>query len=241
MRDVVNILGVNVDRVTFEAALKAAKEYLDGSTPRAIYTPNSEIIMAAYRDERYRNTLNNADMVIPDGIGVVYGAKILKKPLYGRVTGYDLSCALLEHAGKCGMRVFLYGGKPGIAEIAAEKIHKKYNVTIAGTENGYLKDDSGVPDKIRASRADMVLVCLGFPRQEYWIEENKEKTGAKVLIGAGGSIDAFAGTVKRAPVFFQKANLEWLYRLLKQPSRAKRMLELPRFAIKVITKGKRQG
>lgn len=240
-RDTVDILGVRVDRADFSAALLRAKAFLDTKEPHAIYTPNPEIIMKAYRDAAYAEVLNRADMVVPDGIGVVYGSKIVKKPVRERVAGFDLSCALLAYAGETKRKVFLFGGKPGVADAAAEKLKAKYpGILIVGTCHGYHKDTSHVANEISKSEADIVLVCLGAPAQEFWIDANKEAAGAKVYIGAGGSLDVLAGTAKRAPLFFRKLNLEWFYRLLKQPSRFGRMLDLPRFMIKIMLHGKRQ-
>ncbi len=240
-KDTVDILGVAVSRDDFSTALETCKGYLETDTAHAIYTPNPEIIMKAYRDASYADVLNRADMVVPDGIGVVYGSKIVGKPVKERVAGYDLSCALLAHAGTLQKRVFLFGGKPGVAELAAEKMQALYpGIVIAGTTHGYHKSFDHVAAEIAESRADIVLVCLGAPKQEIWIDQNKDATGARVLIGAGGSLDVFAGTVKRAPAFFRKLNLEWFYRLLKQPSRAGRMLDLPRFGLTVLFHGKRQ-
>ena len=240
-RNTVNILGVLVDRDSFNDALSRAASFLEDNAAHAIYTPNPEIIMHAYRDENYAAVLNRADMVVPDGIGVVYGSRIVGRPVSERVAGFDLSCALLAHAGKTGKRLFLFGGKPGVAEEAAKKISETYpGIFIAGTTHGYHKSYDHVAAEIAESAADIVLVCLGAPKQELWIDENKDKTGAKVLIGAGGSLDVFAGTVKRAPLFFRKLNLEWFYRLIKQPSRIGRMLDLPRFAWKVLLHGERQ-
>ncbi len=240
-RDTVDILGVLVDRADFQSALGTVKQYLDSDVAHAIYTPNPEIIMHAYRNKKYMDVLNRADMVVPDGIGVVYGSKIVGKPVKERVAGYDLSCALLKYAGEKSKKVFLFGGKPGVAEMAAERMKEMYlGIEIAGTTHGYHKSYDHVATEIKNSGADIVLVCLGAPKQEFWIDKNKDATGAKILIGAGGSLDVFAGTVKRAPAFFRKLNLEWFYRLIKQPSRAGRMLDLPRFAIKVLLHGKRQ-
>lgn len=240
-RDTVEILGVYVDRGDFASALKRAENFLEDEKSHAIYTPNPEIIMKAYRDAEYTAVLNRADMVVPDGIGVVYGSKIVKKPVRERVAGFDLSCALLKYAGETRKKLYLFGGKPGVAELAAEKISAKYpDIEICGTSHGYHESYDHIASLVRASGADIVLVCLGAPKQEIWIDTFKDETGAKVLIGAGGSLDVFAGTVKRAPAFFRKLNLEWFYRLLKQPSRAGRMLDLPRFMIKIMLHGKRQ-
>jgi len=240
-RDTVDILGVLIDRNDFATALHTAKEYLDTDTAHAIYTPNPEIIMKAYRNAEYAAVLNRADMVVPDGIGVVYGSKIVGKPVKERVAGYDLSCALLSYAAETGKKLYLFGGKPGIADLAAKKIEETYTgIQIVGTNHGYHKSDDHIADEIASTGADIVLVCLGAPKQEIWIDQHKDRTGAKVLIGAGGSLDVFAGTVKRAPDIFRRLNLEWFYRLIKQPSRAGRMLDLPRFAIEVLIHGKMQ-
>ncbi len=241
VRDTVEILGVSVDRRSFSDALKTACSYLESNIPHAIYTPNPEIIMKAYRDETYAAVLNRADMVVPDGIGVVYGSKMVGRPVTERVAGFDLSCALLSEAAKSGKRVFLFGGKPGIADLAAKSMTEKYpGLLICGTAHGYDPDKSHIASEIRACSADIVLVCLGAPAQESWIDIYKEETGAKILIGAGGSLDVFAGTAKRAPAIFRKLNLEWFYRLLCQPSRIGRMMDLPRFAWTVFLHGKRQ-
>ncbi|MDD6307961.1 MAG: WecB/TagA/CpsF family glycosyltransferase [Clostridia bacterium] len=240
-RNTVDILGVQVDRRDFAEALQTAIAYLSTDTAHAIYTPNPEIIMKAYRDKTYCDVLNRASMVVPDGIGVVYGARILKRPVAERVAGYDLSCALLTEAGKMGKKVFLFGGKPGVAELAAENMENRFpGLKICGTAHGYHKDTSHIASAVQKAGADIVLVCLGAPKQEIWIDANKDQTGAKILIGAGGSLDVFAGTVKRAPALFCKLNLEWFYRLIKQPTRIGRMMDLPRFAVTVLLHGKRQ-
>lgn len=240
-RDTVNILGVLVDRGDFDKAFDKCKTFFDTNSAHAVYTPNPEIIMHAYRSEEYKDVLNRADMVVPDGIGVVYASKIVGKPVKGRVAGFELSSALLKWCGEQNKKVYLFGGKPGVADEAANKISENNpGIIIAGTNHGYHKSYEHIADEIAKTGADLVLVCLGAPKQEKWIDENKDKTGAKILIGAGGSLDVFAGNVKRAPLFFRKLNLEWFYRLITQPSRFVRMLDLPRFAIKVLLHGEKQ-
>ena len=136
--------------------------------------------------------------------------------------------------------VYLFGSKPGVAEKAAETITKNNpGIVIAGTSDGYFTDDGPIIEKINAANPDFLMVCLGFPKQEEWIYNNRDKLNARLVIGAGGCLDVFAGTVLRAPKFFCDHGLEWLYRLIKQPSRFVRMLALPKFAIKVFFKGKR--
>lgn len=236
----VNILGVHVNKLTMKGATQKALELLETDTLSTIYTPNSEIILYASENEEFTDVLNSADMIIADGIGVVYGAKILGNPLSERVAGFDLVCNLFKPMAETGKSVYLLGAKPGVAEMAAENLTKKYpGLRIAGTHDGYFKDDSCVIEDINKAAPDFLMVCLGFPKQENWIYNNREKLNAKLAIGAGGCLDVFAGTVQRAPKFYCDHGIEWLYRLIKQPSRFVRMLALPRFGFKVIFKGRR--
>lgn len=238
--DKVNILGINVDNVDMAQATRRAEKMLKESGVSTVYTPNSEIILYASENEEYRDVINKADMVIPDGIGVVYGAKILGHPLPERVAGYDLACEILKSMAKTGKRVYLLGAKPGVAETAAKNISEKYKgIEIAGTHDGYFSDDEEVIESINAANADFLMVCLGFPKQEKWIDKNKDKLNVRLAIGAGGCLDVFAGNVMRAPDFYCRHGIEWLYRLVKQPSRFVRMLALPKFGLKVIFKGRR--
>lgn len=236
MRDVVNILGVNIDKITAADALDRAEQFAKTDGVSVIYTPNPEIVMAAYEDEEFRNILNSSDMCVPDGIGVVYGAKMLDDPVPERVPGFELCCGLLERLGKTGGSVFMFGSKPGVADEAAEKLVEKYpGLKIAGTRNGYFKeeDEAQIVDEINASGADFLMVCLGAPKQEKWIHKYKNALKVKLCIGAGGSLDVIAGNVKRAPKVFIKLNLEWFYRLCKQPSRIGRFAALPKFILTV--------
>ena len=234
MRTTVNILGVNVDKDSFAEQLSKADRFLEEGGIHTIYTPNPEIIMTAYRDKEYAEILNSSDAVVPDGIGVVYASKILKHPVSERGTGFDLTCGIMDIAAEKGYKVFIYGGKEGVAESAAKILTQK-GVTIAGTAHGYQKDEHFAMEEIKRSGADIVLVCLGAPKQEKWIYKYKNEHEA-LYIGAGGSVDVLAGNTKRAPEFFCKTGLEWFYRLIKEPKRIGRMMELPKFALTVIFK-----
>lgn len=227
----VNIFGVNVDNITMDGAKELVDSWLMGETTgHVIYTPNSEIIMAAKKDAAFRDLLNTADLVTPDGIGVVKAAAILGQPMSERVGGFDLSCRVMESLNEKGLRLFIFGGKPGVAEKAAENLKEKYpNLVIAGTNDGYFTEDEPIIQKIAAAQADYLMVCLGAPKQEKWIAAHKDRLFAKVIIGAGGSADVFAGTMARAPEFYIKHNLEWLYRIVKG-KRLKRSLSLFAFA-----------
>ena len=234
----INILGVNVDNVTMESALARVIGFLDNDASHAVFTPNSEIIMAAYKDEEFCKELNDASLVIPDGIGVVYASRILKAPLPERVAGFDLASSLIEKLKDGEKSFYFFGGKPGVAETAKENLLSKYpNLNICGLSDGYFDEEKekAIIEDIKEKKPDVLFVCLGAPKQEKWINEHKHELGAKVLMGIGGSLDVFAGTAERAPEFYQKHGLEWFYRLLKQPTRFKRMLVLPQF-IKEVKK-----
>ncbi len=242
-RQVINILGVNIDKVTEKEALNRAVELVSSEGVSVIYTPNPEIIMAAYEDESFLKVLNSSDMCVPDGIGVVYGAKIIGEPLPERVPGFDLSCSLMKKMGEMGKSVFLFGSKPGVAEKAGETLKKTCEgLKIAGFRDGYFKpeDTEDIINQINESGADLLMVCLGAPKQEKWIYDNRDKLNVKLCIGAGGSLDVLAGEVKRAPEFFIKLNLEWFYRLCKQPSRIGRFMALPKFMLTVMKDGKKK-
>ena len=240
MNDIVNILGANIHIVTMDEAQKQAMALMETNKCSVIYTPNSEIILYASNHSEFMDKLNSADLTIADGIGVVYASKMLHKPVKERVAGYDLVCRMFKDMAAKKKSVYLFGSKPGVAEKAAETITKNNpGIVIAGTSDGYFTDDGPIIEKINAANPDFLMVCLGFPKQEEWIYNNRDKLNARLVIGAGGCLDVFAGTVLRAPKFFCDHGLEWLYRLIKQPSRFVRMLALPKFAIKVFFKGKR--
>lgn len=242
MNDKINILGVNVDMVTIDEAVDTICSFLNEDKLHSVYTPNSEIIMMAYKDAEFAEVLNKSELLTADGIGVVYASKILKKPLKERAAGYDIAKKLLAELDKSEKKLFLFGGKPGIAEKAEENIKNEYkNINIVGTRNGYFKPDEeqGIIDEINNSGADVLFVCIGAPAQEKFIDRNRDKLKVKVAMGIGGSLDVFAGVAERAPKFWCDTGLEWLYRLIKEPKRFVRMLALPKFGLTVVFKGKR--
>ena len=241
MNNRLNILGVGVNTLTMKEATDFLVETTEKDDLTSVYTPNSEIILHAYKNPDYCEVLNRGSLITADGIGVVYASKILGSPLPERVSGFDLANELLRKAAPMGKTLYLFGGKPKVAERAAEKIVSLYpGIKIVGTCDGYFdceKEKEIIAD-INEKSPDILFVCLGFPKQEKWIDEHSN-LNAKVAMGIGGSLDVFAGEVKRAPVTFQKLGLEWLYRLLKQPSRFIRMLALPKFGLTVLFKGKK--
>lgn len=238
MKKTVDILGVSISKVTMEEATQKVSAFVKSNTFHSIYTPNPEIVMLAKNDPEFHQILDEADLVVPDGIGVVIASKINKDPLPERVAGYDLVQNTMKQAVQEGYKYYFFGSKPGISEVAAEKMRETYpGIEIVGTRNGYFKpeDEADIIADINHSGANILLVALGAPKQEKWIEANKHlMPNVRVAIGVGGSLDVMSGNVKRAPKAFQKLGLEWFYRLLKEPTRFKRMLVLPEFLIKVI-------
>ena len=238
----INILGVNVDKVTISEAKDCIMQFLEEDKFHSVFTPNSEIIMVGYKDPEFANLLNRSELLTADGIGVVYAAKILGSPLKERAAGYDIAREVLKEMSEKKTSLYLFGGKPGVAEEAAENIKKQYpGVQIVGMHNGYFKpeEESGIVEDINKSGAHMLFVCLGAPAQEKWIDRNRKKLKVRVAMGIGGSLDVFAGRVERAPERWCKLGLEWLYRLKKEPWRYKRMTVLPIFGMTVILKGRK--
>ena len=230
----VEILGVGFDNVTMEEAVARGCELLESDGTDYVVTPNPEIVETCRENEQAREAVNGASLVLPDGIGVIYGARILKTPLRERVPGIEFGTAMIEYCAGAGKSVYLLGAKPGVAETAAEKLKERFaGLVIAGTGDGYFKDDAAAAEKIRQSGAAMALICLGAPKQELFMSRYGEATGARLLMGLGGALDVFSGTAQRAPKFFCDHNLEWFYRLVKQPSRIGRMMRLPLFLVHV--------
>jgi len=229
----INVLGVRFDNVTPEEALERGAQLMTQPGFHYVVTPNPEFVLAAEKDKEFQDVLNGADLVIPDGIGVIYSAKLLGTPLKSRVPGIEFSAGMLAHMDKVGGRVFLLGAKPGVAEQAAANISKDYpNLIICGTHDGYFKEDEPVVQIIKESSADLLFVCLGAPRQEKFMAKYGPEMGVKLAMGLGGSLDVYAGVVERAPERWQKLNLEWAYRLVKEPKRIGRMAKLPLVLVK---------
>lgn len=232
-----DVLGVQYDNVTMAEAVARGRELLDGTKPAYCVTPNAEIAYEALHDEAFRAVLNEADLVLPDGAGVVLGAKILKTPLKQKVAGIEFAQNLLPVLEEKGSRLFLLGSKPGVAELAGEKMLEKCpRLCICGTMDGYFQDDSEAIGRINEAKADVVFVCLGAPKQERFMHQHRAELKVHLMLGLGGTLDGFAGTAKRAPKWMIKLQLEWLYRLIKQPKRFGRMLRLPKFIFAAVKK-----
>lgn len=228
-------MGVGFDALSPQETLDRATELAGAEGCRYVVTPNPEIVWLARKQPKLMEALNQADLVVPDGIGVIYAAKILGKPMPARVPGIELAAGLLKRMAQSGETVYLLGAKPGVAERAAEKLCEQYpGLRIAGTGDGYFREDEPVIERINSCRPRLLFVCLGFPRQELWMAEHRDHIDAGLMLGLGGSLDVFAGDVKRAPETWRRLNLEWFYRLIHQPSRIGRMLKLPVFLLSVV-------
>ncbi|MDG0031631.1 WecB/TagA/CpsF family glycosyltransferase [Priestia sp. Y58] len=230
-----NILGIDVCSDTYDELAVKLLQDIDKGRKSFIVAINPEKIMKAQEDKELKLLLNQATYQIPDGIGVILASKLKKGRIRERVTGIDMMLKLCKEATNNGKRIFLYGAKPGIADEAKAKLEEMFpGILIVGTLDGYEKNEEVIERTINDSGAEIVFVALGSPAQENWIIAHKEKLNPSVYQGVGGSFDVISGRLNRAPAVFQKFGLEWLYRLLKEPWRWKRQLELPRFLLRVL-------
>ena len=227
----INILGVAFDALTLGEAEERADALLCSGAGGYIVTANPEIVLRCREDAAYAAAVNGAKLVLADGVGDLCAARILGTPLPGRVAGSDLVPRLLARLAERGGSVFLYGARPGVAERAGESLQSACpGLRIAGTENGYISDETALLEALEREKPDLLLLGLGAPRQELWMARNRQKINA-VMIGVGGLLDVFAGDIPRAPEAWQRLGLEWLYRLLREPRRFKRVIRLPKILL----------
>lgn len=227
-------LGVDVSSHSYEQLKKNVIDDINHQKQSFIVAINPEKILKAQQDESLKNLLNKATYQIPDGVGVLVASRLKKGNIKERVTGIDMLLTLCEQAEEHGKSVFLYGAKPGIAEEAKDELVRKYpGLKIAGVLDGYEKDEQKVIQTINESQADILFVALGSPKQEYWIVDHMDELNVSIFQGVGGSFDVISGRIKRAPDFFLRFGLEWLYRLIAEPWRIKRQIKLPAFLLKV--------
>ncbi len=233
----IDVMGLKFDSVTMDEALSRAEALLRGEKAAYVVTPNAEIAYEALHDVQLREMLNGADLMLPDGAGVVLASKLLRTPVKQKVAGVDFAAGLLGILERNGESLYLLGGKPGIGELAAQKMLEAHpQLRIAGIADGYFRDEAPVIEKINASGADALFVCLGAPKQERFMVQHQQELHVHLMAGLGGSLDAFAGTVQRAPAWMIRLNLEWLYRLIREPKRFRRMLRLPKYLWAVMLK-----
>lgn len=222
------VMNIAFDDCTMEEAVNTALTYIDKKEKCRVVTPNAEFALEAAKNPRFLKILQSSEMVLPDGISVIYAAKIVGNPINTKLPGVVFAQALCAALAERGGKLFLLGAKPGVAEKAGEKLKEEYSgLIIAGTHDGYFTDVNSVIAEINAAQADALFVCLGAPKQEYFMEEHRDELNVPLMAGLGGSLDVLAGNVNRAPEFYQKAGLEWFYRLCKEPKRWKRMIKLP--------------
>lgn len=236
------ILGNRVDALTLAAAVARVGDFIASGSSHHIVTMNAEIAYLAYREPRLQEVINSADLVTADGSGILWAARSLGTPLPERVTGIDLLQALAAEGARQGWRFFLYGAAPGVAAAAAKRLQQEHpGLIIAGTSHGYLGPDAMpiLVAEIQAARPHILLVGLGAPKQEYWIAAHLQELQVPVAMGVGGSFDVLAGRVQRAPLWMQRLNLEWLYRVIKEPKRVKRTLALPKFMLAIRQEARR--
>ena len=237
MRNRVAVLDVMIDSVTMKEAVNKVEDFIAQKNTHLVVTPNAEIIMMAKQDQELAHIIHNADLVVPDGAGVVWAARYHGDSMPERVAGYDLVQNLLVAAMDKKYRIYMLGGAPGVVDKAKLAAEKRFpGVQIVGTRHGFFtkEEEPEIINTIKKCRPDVLLVALGVPRQEKWIAKYQQELAVPVAIGVGGTFDVMAGVVKRAPLWMQKASLEWLYRLLSEPKRGIRMLALPRFVMRVI-------
>lgn len=242
----INICGIPFDNVTMAEAVALAEDELQKKCTSVVVTPNAEIAEMCIEDETVNQIILSAEIILPDGAGIITAAEILGTPLKEKVAGVEFGMELIRHAEKHGYSLFFLGGKPSVAETAAEKLKETYkNLKIAGTHDGYFEktgaENDAVIEEINASNADILFVCLGAPTQEIWSMKNRKRlTSVRLAACLGGSLDIYAGTAKRAPKIFIKLRLEWFYRLLREPKRLGRMMKIPKYLRHVKKTAKRK-
>lgn len=232
--DRIQLFGLSIDRVSMDEALGRIDEFIAERTPRHIVTLDSSMIVIAREDAALHQIVANADMITPDGVGVVWASRLLGKPIEHRVSGVDLVAGVCERSERCGISVYFLGAAPGVADEAAENLKRKFpGARIVGTRHGFFAeaDEPQIVADIASRRPDVLFVAFGIPKQEKFIQRHKAEMNVPVSIGIGGSFDVHSGRVQRAPVWMQKAGLEWLFRLMQNPKKIGKVMTLPRFAL----------
>jgi N-acetylglucosaminyldiphosphoundecaprenol N-acetyl-beta-D-mannosaminyltransferase len=243
------VLGVRVDRLSQRQALDSIEQIITqwrasdhAQVCQQIVTVNPEFVMEAQRNKDFRTAINAAALIVADGVGVVWATCYLGRPVPERVTGTDLLPELAQRCTAGGYRLYLLGAAPGIAEAAGARLQELApGLVIAGTYAGSPapNEEEEIIERVRAVHADVLCVAYGAPAQDLWIWRNLARLPVAVAIGVGGAYDFLSGRQQRAPVFLRKLGLEWLYRLYREPWRWRRMLALPRFATRVILRGRK--
>lgn len=234
----VRVLGVLIDSVSMDEAVCQITEFVERKRPHLVVTANPEMVMGARSDQLLEEILERAQLVVADGIGVVWASRVLGQGVPERVPGIELMESVLARAAELGWRVFLLGGEKGVAEKASAAMKKAFpGLNVVGTHHGFFKpghEERALLHQIKESNPQILLVALGVPRQEKWAAAHLAELGVPVAMGVGGSFNVWAGLDKRAPRWVREMNLEWLYRLIRQPWRIRRVMVLPKFVITVL-------
>ncbi|WEK53936.1 MAG: WecB/TagA/CpsF family glycosyltransferase [Candidatus Cohnella colombiensis] len=236
----VSLYGVPFSKMDMQETVAYLTNAIEERRPHRVITGNPIMLMVGLDNPGFHRALATADLVVPDGAGVVWAARHVKQPVKERVAGFDLMHELLSEGDKRGWSVYLLGTSADTLNAASANLQKKFpGVRFVGQRDGYFTDqeDGAVIASIREANPDMLFVARATMNQEPWIEKYHHELGVPVVMGVGGSFDVVAGKLKRAPAIFRKLHLEWFYRLLQEPSRFPRMLVLPKFALKVIKDG----
>lgn len=235
------ILGVRVDDVTYEDVLAHVEQWVEAGSAHQVATVNVEFIMGARRNPVFRQVLAQASLCVPDGIGVVWASRRQGRLLRQRVAGVDLVERIAARGAERGWRIYFLGAAPGVAERAATILAERYpGLKVAGCYAGSprTEEEDRIVGWVRAACPDVLFVAYGAPRQDLWIARNQARIGVPVAMGVGGAFDFIAGVTRRAPEWVQRAGLEWLHRLIKEPWRLRRQLVIPHFILLVLLGGK---
>ena len=220
----IDLQGISFDNLNLAEAADRAYELSRSRNSAYAVTPNALILRNSMSNNELKTAIEEAELVLPDGIGVLLSAKIQGRLFKERVAGIDFAAALISRLAESGGSLFLFGSAPGVAEKAAENIEKDFEgIKILGVNDGYTYDKSELIEKINSLSPDFLLCCLGSPKQELWMLENKAKLRVGIMAGLGGSLDVFSGNIKRAPKLMRKLGLEWLYRIIIEPQRAREL------------------
>lgn len=235
--NIVTIFGVPFSKRGMQETVQYLTNVISTRKPHQVITANPIMVMAALEDPAYKQMMQQAELIVPDGSGVVWASRVGGDPLVERVAGYDLLHELMKQGERHRWKVYLLGASPEVVQETAKRLKAQYPGTeIVGYRDGYfgMEQDDEVIAEIRKTSPDLLFVARGADTQEPWIAKYKDRLAIPVMMGVGGSFDVISGRTKRAPKVFQKLRLEWLYRLLKEPTRFRRMLALPKFVVRVL-------
>ncbi|MDX1934572.1 MAG: WecB/TagA/CpsF family glycosyltransferase [Capsulimonadales bacterium] len=233
----IRLLGMRIDRVTMDQTLDRVERFIAEGSPHHIVTADASMVVTYTEDAEFARIVDAADLVTPDGAGILWASRYRGTPVRNKVSGVDLAARCCALSGEKGWRLFFFGAAPGVAEEARARMLARYpGANIVGFRDGFFKpaEETAIVEEIRAARPDILLVALGIPKQEKFISRHREALGVPVMIGVGGTLDVFSGTVRRAPVWMQNTGLEWLYRLASNPKKISKVKLLPQFALMTL-------